>query len=109
MHAVAIGAGRWVLRPRLAAMLAAAGASVERWAPGLEWPALAISDARATLTYMAALLRDGARVEDWRRIGQDDDGGRVTALHHAVRARCLRRSASCWRMALIRVPQTTTG
>jgi len=33
-------------------------------------------------------LRDGARVEDWRRIGQDDDGGRVTALHYAVRAGC---------------------
>jgi ankyrin repeat protein len=36
--------------------------------------------------YVAALLRYGARVDDRRMVGQDNDGGHATALHYAARS-----------------------
>lgn len=36
--------------------------------------------------FVAALLRHGARANDRRLIGQNNDGGRATALHYAAKA-----------------------
>ena len=55
-------------------------------ARGLAWCAPAIKDRKDDPYYVAALLRYGARVDDRRRVGQDNDGGRATALHYAAKA-----------------------
>jgi truncated hemoglobin YjbI/ankyrin repeat protein len=84
--AASIGAGRWVLHPELASLLAHAGARVDRSGA---WIGLACTGNRGRKDdprYVAALLRHGARVEDRRLVGQGTDGGRATALHYAAKA-----------------------
>jgi truncated hemoglobin YjbI len=84
--ATTIGAGRWVLHPELAPMLARAGASVDRSG---SWIGLACTGNQGRKDhpeYVAALLRHGARVDDKRFAGQGADGGHATALHYAVKA-----------------------
>jgi truncated hemoglobin YjbI len=84
--ATSIGAGRWVLHPELARVLMGAGATVGRRG---EWIGLACTGNQARKDdpeFVAALLRFGARVDDRRMVGQDNDGGRATALHYAAKA-----------------------
>jgi truncated hemoglobin YjbI len=84
--ASSIGTGRWVLHPELAPLLAAAGATVGRSG---EWIGAACTGNQARKDdpdYVAALLRHGARVDDRRLVGQNNDGGRATALHYAAKA-----------------------
>ncbi|HEV7664810.1 MAG TPA: ankyrin repeat domain-containing protein, partial [Chloroflexota bacterium] len=91
--ATSIGAGRWVVHPELAPLLAAAGATVGRSG---EWIGLACTGNQGRKDdpeYVAALLRHGARVDDRRLVGQDNDGGRATALHYAVKAGFLKTIA----------------
>jgi truncated hemoglobin YjbI len=84
--ASSIGAGRWVLHSELAPMLSRAGAQVDRSG---NWIGLACTGNRGRKDdpdYVAALLRHGARVDDRRLVGQDNDGGCATALHYAAKA-----------------------
>jgi truncated hemoglobin YjbI/ankyrin repeat protein len=84
--ASSIGAGRWVLHPALAPMLARAGAHVD---PSGSWIGLACTGNKGRKDdpdFVAALLRHGARVTDKRLTGQGSDGGRATALHYAAKA-----------------------
>ena len=81
-----IGAGRWVLHPELAAMLARAGAIVERSGGWIGLSCTGNQGRKDDPEYVAALLRHGARVTDRRLVGQGTDGGRATALHYAAKA-----------------------
>ena len=81
-----IGAGRWVLHPEIAPLLAQAGARVD--CSG-EWIGLACTGNQGRKDdpeFVAALLRHGARVDDRRSVGQGADGGRASALHYAAKA-----------------------
>jgi truncated hemoglobin YjbI/ankyrin repeat protein len=84
--AESVGAGRWVLHPELAPMLARAGAGVERSGAWIGLSCTGNQGRKDDPLYVAALLRHGARVEDKRLTGQDSDGGRATALHYAAKA-----------------------
>jgi ankyrin repeat protein len=84
--ASSIGAGRWVLDPELAPLLARAGASVDRSGAWIGLACTGNQGRKDDPEYVAALLRYGARVDDRRRVGQDNDGGRATALHYAAKA-----------------------
>jgi ankyrin repeat protein len=84
--ASSIGAGRWVLHPVLAPLLSQAGAGVDRSGAWIGAACTGNQSRRDDPDYVAALLRHGARVDDRREIGQDNDGGRATALHYAARA-----------------------
>lgn len=81
-----IGAGRWVLHPELAPMLAGAGAGVDRSGAWIGLACTGNQGRKDDPAYVAALLRHGARVDDRRQVGQNNDGGRATALHYATRA-----------------------
>jgi ankyrin repeat protein len=70
----------------VAALLTGAGATVGRRG---EWIGLACTGNQGRkddAAFVAALLRHGARVDDRRLVGQDNDGGRATALHYAAQA-----------------------
>jgi len=84
--AALIGAGRWVLHPQLAPMLARAGASVDRSGAWIGLACTGNQGRKDDPDYVAALLRHGARVDDKRLSGQGTDGGRATALHYAAKA-----------------------
>jgi truncated hemoglobin YjbI/ankyrin repeat protein len=84
--AESVGAGRWVLHPELAPMLARAGASVDRSGAWIGLSCTGNQGRKDDPAYVAALLRHGARVEDKRLTGQGNDGGRATALHYAAKA-----------------------
>lgn len=84
--AASIGAGRWVLHPQLAPMLARAGASVDRSGSWIGLSCTGNQGRRDDPAYVAALLRHGARVTDKRLVGQGANGGRATALHYAAKA-----------------------
>ena len=84
--AASIGAGRWVLHPELAPMLARAGASVDRSGSWIGLSCTGNQGRKDDPQYVAGLLRHGARVEDKRLTGQGTDGGRATALHYAAKA-----------------------
>jgi len=84
--AASIGAGRWVLHPELAPMLARAGASVDRSGSWIGLSCTGNQGRKDDPRYVAGLLRHGARVEDKRLTGQGTDGGRATALHYAAKA-----------------------
>jgi truncated hemoglobin YjbI/ankyrin repeat protein len=84
--AAAIGAGRWVLHPELAPMLARAGANVDRSGSWIGLSCTGNQGRKDDPQYVAGLLRHGARVEDKRLTGQGTDGGRATALHYAAKA-----------------------
>jgi ankyrin repeat protein len=81
-----IGAGRWVLHPDLAPMLARAGACVDRSGSWIGASCTGNQGRKDDPEYVAALLRHGAHVDDKRLTGQDNDGGRATALHYAAKA-----------------------
>ena len=85
-RATAIGAGRWVLHPELAPMLARAGAGVDRSGSWIGLCCTGNQGRKDDPEYVAALLRHGAQVEDRRLTGQGTDGGRATALHYAAKA-----------------------
>jgi truncated hemoglobin YjbI len=84
--ASSIGAGRWVLHPVLAPILSGAGARVDRSGAWIGLACTGNKGRKDDPELVAALLRFGARVDDRRQVGQDDDGGRATALHYASRA-----------------------
>jgi truncated hemoglobin YjbI len=84
--AASIGAGRWVLHPELAPMLAREGASVGRSGSWIGLSCTGNQGRKDDPEYVAGLLRHGARVEDKRLTGQGTDGGRATALHYAAKA-----------------------
>lgn len=84
--AAAIGAGRWVLHPELAPLLAGAGAGVDRSGSWIGLSCTGNQGRKDDPEYVAALLRHGARVDDRRLTGQGTDGGRATALHYAAKA-----------------------
>src|SRR5262249_26650449 len=81
-----VGAGRWVLHPELAPMLARAGAGVDRSGSWIGLSCTGNQGRKDDPAYVAALLRHGARVTDRRLVGQGTDGGRATALHYAAQA-----------------------
>lgn len=85
-----IGAGRWVLDPELADLLARHGARVD---PTGSWIGLCCTGNQGRKDdpdYVRALLRHGARATDRRGAGTEDSGGvaglQATALHHAAKA-----------------------
>jgi hemoglobin len=84
--ATGIGAGRWVLHPELAQMLARAGACVDRSGSWIGLSCTGNQGRRDDPEYVAALLRHGASANDRRLTGQANDGGRATALHYAAKA-----------------------
>jgi truncated hemoglobin YjbI len=84
--AESVGAGRWVLHPELAPMLARAGASVDRSGAWIAAACTGNQGRKDDPLYVAALLHHGARVDDKRIAGQGNDGGRATALHYAAKA-----------------------
>jgi ankyrin repeat protein len=84
--ASAIAAGRWVLHPELAPLLARAGAGVDRSGAWIGLCCTGNQGRKDDPEYVAALLRHGARVDDRRSVGQGTDGGRASALHYAAKA-----------------------
>jgi truncated hemoglobin YjbI len=84
--AASVGAGRWVLHPDLAPILARAGASVDRSGSWIGLACTGNQGRRDDPDYVTALLRHGARVDDRRLTGQGNDGGHATALHYAAKA-----------------------
>jgi truncated hemoglobin YjbI/ankyrin repeat protein len=86
VSAASVGAGRWVLHPELAPILARAGASVDRSGSWIGLACTGNQGRKDDPDYVTALLRHGARVDDKRLIGQGNDGGRATALHYAAKA-----------------------
>ncbi len=84
--ATCIGAGRWVLHPELAPMLARAGACVDRSGSWIGLSCTGNQGRKDDPEYVAALLRYGACANDKRLTGQATDGGRATALHYAAKA-----------------------
>jgi truncated hemoglobin YjbI/ankyrin repeat protein len=84
--AASIGAGRWVLHPELAPLLARAGASVDRSGSWIGLCCTGNQGRKDDPEYVAALLHYGAGVADRRLTGQRSDGGRATALHYAAKA-----------------------
>jgi hypothetical protein len=84
--ATTIRAGRWVMHPELAPMLARAGARVDRTGAWIQLSCTGNQGRKDDPAYVAALLRHGARVDDRRETVQMSDGGRATALHYAAKA-----------------------
>ena len=84
--ASSVGAGRWVLHPELAPILARAGAGVDRSGSWIGLACTGNQGRKDDPDYVTALLRHGARVDDKRLTGQGNDGGHATALHYAAKA-----------------------
>ena len=84
--ATRVGAGRWVLHPELAPMLARAGACVDRSGSWIGASCTGNQGRKDDPEFVAALLHHGAHANDKRLIGQNNDGGRATALHYAAKA-----------------------
>jgi ankyrin repeat protein len=74
-------------------MLARAGACVDRSGSWIGLSCTGNQGRKDDPEYVAALLRHGARVDDRRLTGQDNDGGRATALHYAAKAGFMRTIA----------------
>jgi truncated hemoglobin YjbI len=91
--ATRLGAGRWVLDSALAPMLTRAGARVDRSGSWIGLSCTGNQGRRDHPEYVAALLRHGARVDDRRLVGEDNDGGHATALHYAAKAGFIRTMA----------------
>jgi Ankyrin repeats (many copies) len=85
-NAASVGAGRWVLHPELAPILARAGASVDRSGSWIGFACTGNQGRKDDPDFVTALLRHGARVDDRRLTGQGNDGGHATALHYAAKA-----------------------
>jgi truncated hemoglobin YjbI/ankyrin repeat protein len=90
VEATSIGAGRWVVHPDLAPMLARAGARVDRSGSWIQLSCTGNQGRKDDPEFVAALLRHGALVDDKRLTVQATDGGQATALHYAARAGFLR-------------------
>jgi ankyrin repeat protein len=86
VDATTIRAGRWVMHPELAPMLARARARIDRSGDWIRISCTANQGRKDDPEYVAALLRHGARVDDRRETVQMTDGGRATALHYAAKA-----------------------
>jgi len=86
VKATSIGAGRWVLHPKLAPLLSEAGASVDRSGAWIGLSCTGNQGRKDDPEYVTALLAHGARVDDKRMVGQGNEGGRATALHYASKA-----------------------
>jgi hemoglobin len=86
VDATSIGPGRWVLQPEVATLLSGAGATAGRRGEWIGLTCTGNQGRKDDAEYVAALLRHGARVDDRRLVGQDNDGGRATALHYAAKA-----------------------
>jgi hypothetical protein len=84
--AASVGAGRWVLHPELAPILARAGAGVDRSGSWIGLACAGNQGRKDDPELVTALLRHGARVDDKRLTGQETDGGHATALHYAAKA-----------------------
>jgi truncated hemoglobin YjbI/ankyrin repeat protein len=84
--AMSLGAGRWVLHPELAPILARAGASVDRSGSWIGLACTGNQGRKDDPDFVTALLRHGARVDDKRLVGQGNDVGHATALHYAAKA-----------------------
>ncbi len=85
-----IGAGRWVLHPELAPLLASRGAAIDSAGSWIGASCTGNQGRKDDPEYVRALLRHGARAND-RRTG--DTGVRAlnaTALHYATKAGFLR-------------------
>ncbi|MBV9894768.1 MAG: ankyrin repeat domain-containing protein [Chloroflexi bacterium] len=84
--ASSIGAGRWVCHADLAPLLSRAGARVDRSGGWIGLACTGNQGRKDDPEFVAALLQHGARADDRRLVGQDNDGGRATALHYAAKA-----------------------
>ncbi|HEY1887571.1 MAG TPA: ankyrin repeat domain-containing protein [Roseiarcus sp.] len=93
VDATRVGAGRWVLHPELAPMLARGGACVDRSGSWIGVSCTGNQGRKDDPEYVGALLRHGACVDDRRLRGQGTDGGRATALHYAAKAGFVRTIA----------------
>lgn len=82
--ATGIGAGRWVLHPELAPLLARAGARVDRSGDWIRLSCTGNQGRKDDPEYVRALLHYGARVDDRRRTGVTATG--AAALHYAAKA-----------------------
>ena len=88
--ATRIGAGRWVLHPGLAPLLASRGAAVDSSGSWIGASCTGNQGRKDDPEYVRALLRHGARAND-RRVGDPPGATGVralnaTALHYAARA-----------------------
>jgi hypothetical protein len=73
--AASLGAGRWVLHPELAPMLARSGASVDRSGSWIGLSCTGNQGRKDDPAYVAALLRHGARADDKRLTGRGTMAG----------------------------------
>jgi truncated hemoglobin YjbI/ankyrin repeat protein len=93
--ATRIGVGRWVLHPKLAALLASRGAAIDSSGSWIGAACTGNQGRKDDPDYVRALLRYGARATD-RRSGDDLKGATgvraldATALHYAAKAGFLR-------------------
>jgi hypothetical protein len=93
--ATQIGAGRWVLHPELAPLLASRGAAIDSSGSWIGASCTGNQGRKDDPDYVRALLRHGARATD-RRGGDDLKGTtgvrnlNATALHYAAKAGFLR-------------------
>lgn len=85
-----IGAGRWVLHPRIAPLLSGRGASVDSSGSWIGASCTGNQGRSDDPDYVRALLRHGARADDRRNAGPDRTSGvaslDATALHFAAKA-----------------------
>jgi len=93
VKADSIGAGRWVLHPQIAPLLAGAGGKVDRSGAWIGLSCTGNQGRKDDPEFVSALLDHGARVDDRRLVGQGNDGGRATALHYAAKAGFLKTIA----------------
>jgi ankyrin repeat protein len=87
--ATAMGAGRWVLHPEIAPLLARRGATVAGSGAWIGQSCTGNQGRKDDPDFVTALLRHGARAGDHRTLG----GVRATALHHAAKAGFVRTIA----------------
>jgi ankyrin repeat protein len=85
-----IGAGRWVLHPELAPLLASRGAAIGSSDSWIGASCTGNQGRKDDPEYVRALLRHGARATDRRAGGPEGSAGvgalNATALHYAARA-----------------------
>jgi hemoglobin len=88
--ATRIGAGRWVLHPELAPLLASHGAAIGSSGSWIGASCTGNQGRKDDPEYVRALLRNGARATDRRTGDQEGTAGvralNATALHYAARA-----------------------
>ncbi len=80
--ATQIGAGRWVLHPEIARLVAARGGAIDSSGSWIGHSCTGNQGRKDDPEYVRALLRHGAQASDRRVLGDIS----ATALHHAARA-----------------------